>query len=380
MSDVVYLREGSWPFPRLARLCGVSAVKRPTGLMSAQRGGFTLGEGDAAIAEVQRGRMVEIVSDDGLEPWIGWIDQPRYDVQRGALAVDCVDVSIKLGERHTGTRDTWSGGAGLIARDLLYQANARNAFGLAWDTTSEAGGAVGEANLGGSSVLDALNTLADLTGEEWWVRTEVTPESLEMYLHWGYRCGIDRSQMVYLRQGREISALTYVRSGIEESESVMVLGGGGDVADRPAVVRSLAPERAGVTGITTQPVSETHRRAVTLGPALAAERVVTLARETDERTLAETAETRMEGEVNTSEELTFSVNTRADWSLLGVGDTVTVIFEDPVWGTVQRTPRIWELNPGPGILEVKCFKQTWGLVPKLREHERGISELKLKGD
>lgn len=377
MSYVVYLREGSWPWQRVAPLITASNVDCPRGLMQGYRGGFSLARNDPAVAEMLSGRMVEIISTDGLEPWVGWLAEPGYSSADGTVAFKCDDVVTKLGERNTTIEGTRSGSAGIIARDLLFSVNIRNAFGVVWDTSSETGAPVSEADVGGTSLLNALDKLVSLTDEEWWIRAEVAADSLELKLHWGKRRGVDLSQSVYLREGLNCN-VSILRTGPATTGSVMVVGGSGSLVDRQIVVRDgVSPERMADPNVIVQSASESFRRAAPLSSALAAEQLVSLPRDTDIADLAGSAKSRLEGEIDTSEEITITVGTDVDWSLLEVGNTVTVIFEDPILGTLQRTPRIKEITPGDGILEVKCFKPSWGLIDQLRRQGAAIEELEL---
>lgn len=378
MSDLIYIRNGSWPFQRLARLAFVSNVDRPMGLMQTYQGSFSLAKTDPSVGHVQQGRMVEMLSTDGLDPWIGWLQRPKYDSEAGVITVGCDDVATKLGERTTEIASVHSGSAGAIARNLLFAANSRNSFGLLWDTFSDIGAPVVELDAGATSLLDALDKLADASGEEWWIRSEAAPDSLSFYLRWGQRRGFDASQTVYLRAGREISSLSYTRGGVDQAESVFVVGGSGSLLERSVVARGTAnPERISDISVTVQAAHEAYRRSVSLPPALAAERLIAAPRESSQAALALAAETRLEGETNTSEEISFTVNEYADWSLLKPGNTVTILFNDPVHGVTQRTPRIWEIRPRDGTLEVQCFKQSWGVLAQLQQHGQAISELEL---
>jgi len=287
-----------------------------------------------------------------VAPWIGWIERPQYDAASGMVTVDCIDVAGMMGKRHSGLKSTRSGCAGLIARDLLFQANARNGFGLVWDTTSEAGTPISTIDVSGNSLLDALNQLADFTGDEWWIRTVVAHDNLELYLHWGRRQGFDLSQTVYLREGREVSNFAYSQDAIEETESVMVVGSGGAVEDRPAVVRATTgAERVNLAGAVVQQSSETYKRAAAIVPALASERVVVAPLESDTKALGELARNELEQSPDTVETLAITVNERANWPDLAVGNTVRLRADTP-WGALDRAVRIMESQPGDGELDL----------------------------
>jgi hypothetical protein len=269
-----------------------------------------------------------------IRPWIGYIERPQYDLASGTVTVDCIDVAGKLQERISGLTASRSGCAGLIARDLLYQANARNGFGLRWDVTSEAGTPVADIDVSGSSLYDALNKLADESGDEWWIVSKVSSDNLELYLHWGKR-GFDFSQTVYLRQGYEISDAVYVQDALVEAESVLVIGSGG------TVMRAATPERIAESGITIQASSEAYRRSAPTNPVLSPERVAISPRQSDVSVLSRIAENELEAPVDAVETLRLSVNERADWSRLDVGNIVRVKLGSP-WGDIDRRVRIIE--------------------------------------
>ncbi|MCJ7676823.1 MAG: hypothetical protein MUO35_03785 [Anaerolineales bacterium] len=308
----------------------------------------------ATTAVVVKTRLNGLWTDypEIVAPWIGWIERPQYDASNGMVTVDCIDVAGMMGKRHSGLKSTRSGCAGLIARELLFQANARNGFGLQWDTTSEAGTPISTIDVSGSSLLDALNQLADYTGDEWWIRILVAHDNLELYLHWGRRQGFDLSQTVYLREGREVSAFAYSQDTIEETESVMVVGSGGTVEDRPTVVRATTgAERVNLAGAVVQQASETYKRSAAIVPALATERVLVAPLESDIKVLGELARNDLEQSPDTVETLAITVNERANWLDLAVGNTVRLRANTP-WGALDRAVRIMESQPGDGELDL----------------------------
>jgi hypothetical protein len=245
----------------------------------------------------------------------------------------------------------------LIARDLLYQANARNGFGLRWDVTSEPGTPLADIDVSGSSLYDALNKLADESGDEWWIVAKVAPDNLELYLHWGEQRGFDYSQSVYLRQGHEISEATYIQDALVEAESILVMGPGGTSEERPAVMRAASnPERVAEAGLIVQPSSETYRRTAPTSPILSPERVAISPRQSDVSVLAGIAENELEAPPDAVETLRLTVNERADWSKCDVGNIVRVKLGTP-WGDLDRRVRIIEVQPGSGqmLMDVKVL-------------------------
>lgn len=294
-------------------------------------------------------------------PWIGYVERPLFDHSSGTVEVECIDVQGMLAKRHAGVQASRSGAAGLIARDLLFQANARNPFGLWWDPASEAGSPVVDIDVGGSSLLDALNKLAEATGDEWYVYCVAGPDRLEMYLRWCAKRGLDLSQTVYLREGYEISSIVYSQDALEEAESVMMVGGGGLVEDRPTVIRASGGQaRVSEAGALVQGASESYRRAVALAPALADERVVVDPRQTDVAVLASSAQRVLETPLYAAEGLQLTVNSRVDWSLLDVGNTVRAKLENTPWGVLDRRIRILETqqcSDGLLRLEVKVLRE-----------------------
>lgn len=287
-----------------------------------------------------------------VAPWIGWIDQLGDEDDTGVVTVDCVDAATKLGERHSGLTTARSGCAGGIARDLLYECNSRNGLGIIWDPNSEVGMPVANIDVSGSSVLDALNKLADATGDEWWFEYVIAPDQLKIMLHWGWQQGFDLSGRVCLRDGYGISSFGYSRDAIEEAESVLVVGSGGTMNERPGVVRAVnQPERAALSGVPVQGASQTQRLRQVSEPALAAERVIVAPRESDIGVLARIAERDLEATWGALETVSMTINENVDWATVPVGSIVRVIH-DTAWGTLDRHIRVMEMQPGDGICDL----------------------------
>ncbi len=289
-----------------------------------------------------------------LPVWIGWIERAQYDHAAGIVEVDCIDVAAKLAERHSGLVSSRTGAAGLIARELLYQANARSAFGVTWDPTSEAGTPVKEIDVSGMSLLDALNRLAEVSGDEWWVRADASDTSLELHLHWGAQRGFDYRQSVYLREGREISSYSYGQDALPQAESVLVIGGGGAIEDRPAVVRAANAGRVSDPVDLVQSATELHRRNTPLPPVLASEKLVISPRDTDLASLSSLAQTELEAPHDALERISLSVNSRADWRRLDVGNIVRAQLGSIPWGDVDRPLRIREMQPGDADMMIEA--------------------------
>jgi hypothetical protein len=292
-----------------------------------------------------------------VAPWAGWIDRIQADKSAGTVTVECRDAAGKLAERHSGLTTARSGSAGRIARDVLQEANARNGFGVTWDVTSEQGTPVQDIDVSGSTVLDALNRLAEETGDEWWIELKARGDGLSFGLHWCEQRGFDLSQYVYLRDGIEVSKLTYSQDAVEVAESVLVVGGGGNMAERPAAMRSTsAMERANLSGVYVASAGITQQRTATPIPAMAAERVIVSPRSTDVETLSRIAERDLEAPLGASETLQITVNERADWRQLAVGNIVRLIASTP-WGDLNRRVRIIEAQPDTAemLLEVQVL-------------------------
>jgi len=292
-----------------------------------------------------------------VAPWVGWIDRLGDADDKGIVTVDCIDAAAKLGERHSGLTTSRSGNADVIARELLYECNSRNGFGIIWDVSSETGTPVANIDLSGSSVLEALNKLADATGDEWWFEYVITPDQLKIMLHWGRQQGFDLSSRVCLRDRYSISRCDYSRDAIERADTVLVVGEGGSMDERPGMVRAVSqPERAGLSGIAVQGASQSLRLQTAPEPSLAAERIIVAPREGDMGVLAQMAERDLEAPLDASETLSLSINENIDWAALPVGSIVRMVHKT-AWGTLDRRVRIMEMQPGVGTcdLEVKVL-------------------------
>jgi len=290
-----------------------------------------------------------------IPEWLGFIDNLEWNVDPGKVTVRCIDLNTKLKDRVTGLSSPVSGAAGSIVRDLLYQSNSRNPWGLQWALNSEVGTRVTDLSLSAESLYDAINDLADRSDEEWWIEQRVSPTRVDLELVWGRKRGSDKSASVCLIEGVHFSNIKYTQDALESTASVVVVGGGNAVGDRTAIGRTTSLATPSGTGARVEVASVGFQRGASLAPILANEKVVVLPKDASLATLSTMAQRALEIPVSTSEELTVTLNSKVDWSLIGLGDIYRIKLASVGSSGVDRKARVWALQPdeATGEMDVK---------------------------
>ncbi len=350
MRAIVKVRDDFPPHHILAELTTAHDVDRVMALHGPGTFAFAIAtnDGQASRDTVREGRIVTIESTTGRPAYIGRIERMEENTGRGRVEVSGDGIAQILYERVLPLDLVLNEqAAGTIAMRLLSVVNSTNPTSIWPSPGTEPGTPMrGSFAAGASSLGEMLDEMASLTGDEWWLESVLDQRQMQNFLRWGGRRGTDKSYTIHLQEGIHFSASEYARDALGFAQGVVVVGGGGDLADRPAGVRSFdTPSAFPLKGTVIEGASEAHVRSLTLSPALARERVEFLPLEDDESILEGAAQRAMEIPTTAAETLRLTVNDRVAWSLYGPGDHLRVILASVNFGGISRRVRVLALQP-----------------------------------
>jgi hypothetical protein len=305
---------------------------------------------------IREGLVVAIRSSQvGVPPFVGRIDRIEHDLAAGVVHVSGPAYAQLLFERLLPQDCAFSSqAAGVIAMQLLRLANSSSPTGVWPSKLTEPGSPVrGDIDFGSSSLGDALNDLADRTGDEWWLEESVSRQKIELALRWARRRGRDRRAEVALYEARHFTVAEYTQDSLGKGRSAVAVGSGESVSDRPAAAVTMSPTsvsgKAGVSGA----ASEIHNRNVAVGMTLARETAVFMPGDTDEAVLARAAQKALEVPASAAEELYLTLAPSAPWDLQP-GDIFRAVLPNANFGGVTRNVRLLDLGPD----EAKGLRET----------------------
>lgn len=350
MKAIVTIHTDAPPFSMLAELPTAGSIDRVYTLSG--RGAFSFAiassDGGANRDTIREGRMAAIWSTLDLPVYLGHINRIEENPDDRVIEVSGDNLSRILYDRQLLLDSMFdSQAAGIIAMQLLRLVNSTNPTGIWPSTRSEPGTPIrGAFDASGSSLGNALDDLSDGTSDEWWLEQIVERRRIEVFLRWGRKRGSDKSNAIHLQEGIHFARSEYVRDALGLAQSVVVVGGGGNVADRPAALRSFNKPSGYVgKGTVIERGSEQHSRSLALSPALARERVEYLPLDADEGVLSDAAQRALEEPLTAAESFDLTINSILNWALIGPGDIVRVIIPSAYFGGINRRVRILAMQP-----------------------------------
>jgi hypothetical protein len=302
---------------------------------------------------VRKGLVVAIRSTQaGCPPFLGRIDDVEHK-DDGTVGISGPAYAQVLFERALPQDCSFSSqAAGVIAMQLLKLANAYNPTGIWPSKASEPGSPIrGDFDAGSAQLGDALNDLADKTGDEWWLEEIVSRQKIDISLRWGRKRGQDRSREITLYEGKHFTTSSYRETSQGVARSAIAIGGGEAVSDRAAAAATMGrPASASGKATVIGAASEVQMRNVAVGMTLARDVVVNLPLDTDQAVLASAAQKALEIPANAAEELALTLAPSAPWDL-GLGDSFTVILPNVRFGGATRKVRLLDLQPDEAMGE-----------------------------
>jgi hypothetical protein len=283
---------------------------------------------------IKQGNLVAI---RGAHAYIGIIG--RIEEEHGVLEVSGDSWASLLYERRIPLGVSYSNhAAGIIALQALQLVNSHNPTGFLPSLRNEPCGPFrGTFQAGGTYLGDALDDLADKVGQEWWLEQIVGRNSLQGFLHWGMRRGGDLSGSIHLTDGIHFTSSKYVQDILGTAQSVQMVGGGADIANRPSATQSTTFQ----------------------GPTLSREKVEYLPSDEELAVLSDAAQAALVNPLVAAESLPLTINTKLDWRLIRPGDIITVILPDTYFGCVRRRVRILAMQPDEAAGEMDLAVKVW---------------------
>lgn len=341
-----------WPYHRIATLQNAMGIARSWTSMATGRGKFTLPWTDPTIVRdpgiLDRGSFVVIESTllPGL-PWVGFVQSITESDIAGALSVDMLDALALADTTPTQQAGIPQSGAGNAFFQVLKNLNGKGHSGLFTAPSYDPGPPV-VLSLSAQTALKAMGDVHDQSGYEYWVSpVEVSSSHIRLELNFGYRQGLDRSDIVVLSEGYHLSSFERVLDTSGLRQSMTVVGGSGPLSGRTSVTRGAGPgSQSHGIGTVVEPASELYNRLINIPPALRSGGVLFRGLTTDRPGLSLEAQRALEQQVGASERYKVVVNTRADWMDLQLGDYIRVIKTSHTGiGPMNRKVRITGTQP-----------------------------------
>jgi len=196
------------------------------------------------------GRLAVVESEFYPYPWVGKITSLRRNRADGSVQVSAEGFERIFEHRFSGASVPLSGGTGEVARKILMAINAQNPTGIDPGDFAETG-ASGSTTLTYANGREALDTMAELAGCEWWVEPTIRKTGLGLRLNFRQARGFDRISDVALVDGGTCAWEDWTMDGEAVTYGLTVLGGQASasqsLADRaaaradPATVRLAGP-------------------------------------------------------------------------------------------------------------------------------------------
>lgn len=351
----VFVHSPYWPYSRIAELRTAHSIDRSFERMGPGQASIKVSHGDSAISPdvMKRGNLL-VITSTVAPPWVGPMTVLNDTMEDGEIAIEAMGWTAALEVRGAPLAETWSQAAsGAIFRAVIARMNNRGHTGLFATATPDPGPAVTDFAVGGQTAREALDALFTRTGYEWWAEYDVSPARIIATMYWGARQGFDRYATVTLQEGVHFVRRTYTLDVSKIRQSVTVVGGGfGTIANRTAVTRTAAPSAGGADlGSSIETIDRQLIEALDVPPLLRSESVLISTSSRDYQTIAREAQQALEQPAGAAEKFVATVNTRVDWSKLGVGNYHRVITAERGLGSIDRRVRVIGMQPDEEIGE-----------------------------
>ena len=319
-TNSVDVHEGQAPFKRVCALTTAVAGRFGWKMHDIVDGSLEVARNDPAFdlfgqeALLALGNMVVIRNPRLPRPWVGFVQKPKWTISSPTISVPLKQAERVLAERTLPKGFSVSGSAGDIFRRCFEMVNLTNQTYI-FPCSNPTPGPTLSLNLGGKTLFDALNTLADTAGMEWWLDPVVSPAGVKLTCYWASQRGEDLSGAVVLREG-QIADGSYVQDETNLAVEVSVVGGGSTFALRPSARASLLPSTTSASETVTTadeiaPVSDAQRARIdpwTVNPA--SKRQVSIVRPTvtDPSTLSAGASSALDTRYRGPEEMSATLD------------------------------------------------------------------------
>ena len=359
----VYIHESQPPYKRVCELTAATGIKRGWRMHDIVDGSFSVARTDPAFATFGQGPLLAlgnavVVESPYLPPWVGFIQKPEWVLTSPTVSVPVKDAVRVLAERLTPKGFNVSGSSGGIFRRLFVEVELRNPMYIYPCAAPEPGPSL-SLELSSVKLFDALNTLADNSGMEWWLEPVVSPAGIAFTLYWSSQKGSDKSGEIVLRDGERGNLLdgSYCQDDANIATAVRVVGGSagaGGFAVRPSALASFITSKGQLgqdeTTVpdTIAPVTTEQRSRIEhyLNPATSREVQVVRGTTTDESTLAARASNSLDRQYRGPEEMSAVIAiTDPLLPAIALGDVIRIEAQDLGPDGISKAFRVSEIAP-----------------------------------
>lgn len=303
-----------------------------------------------------------VITSPVVAPWVGVLVTTQEDDTTGQIELSAISYEAVLDARVTPQTQKWtkSVGANAIFNSLIDEANARNHLGLIRPAVTEITNPVEDLEVGGQSVLEALNELAGRTDSEWWLDYQVSPQYIKAMVRLGFAQGLDLSARKHYYQGTHFTA-QFKADMSQVKQSVTTVGDfGADLPDRNSVtkVASFGPQHLGIqTAAIHEAATAAARRLTALPAGLRNEKInfEVMTGKTGE--LSRRSAVVQERPLQAERTFNATFYSNVDWRDLAAGNIVSLWG---TWGGVtgQHVVRVMGLQPDEeqGVAIASCWE------------------------
>jgi hypothetical protein len=359
----VYIHESQPPFKRVCELTTATAIKRGWRMHDIVDGSFSVARTDPAFTTFGQGPLLAlgnrvVIESPYLPSWVGSIQKPLWTLGNPTVDVQVKSVVRILAERLTPKGFNVSGSSGGIFRRLFVEVELRNPMYIYPCAAPEPGPTL-SLELSSVKLFDALNTLADNAGMEWWLEPVVSPAGIAFTVYWSSQKGSDKSGEIVLRDGERGNLLdgSYCQDDANIATAVRVVGGSagaGGFAVRPSALASFITSKGQLgqdeTTVpdTIAPVTTEQRSRIEhyLNPATSREVQVVRGTTTDESTLAARASNSLDRQYRGPEEMSAVIAiTDPLLPAIALGDVIRIEAQDLGPDGISKAFRVSEIAP-----------------------------------
>jgi hypothetical protein len=232
-------------------------------------------------------------------------------------------------------------GSGAIFASLVRGANSVYHTGLYMPAVVPSGPSLVDLSLGGQTVLEALSELHERSNWEWWVEHYVSSSRIDSIIRWGDEQGEDYRAGVHLYEGQHFAEFVYGIDLAQLKSSVSGIGGVGAIDSRTSSTQSanIATQSAAVLA------DERVRRSVLSFNVPYTERILLDPTTESSPELTRRIQRTHARALASAEQFAISINDRADWSKLWLGNYITLHARTTLAGFIARVVRIVGVQP-----------------------------------
>lgn len=334
---------------RIAQLSTASSVNRSFVLDDAGNADVSVSPTDPFIADCnpQLGRVLVIESDYYPFPWVGKITVARRDRGSPDVVLQAKGFDAILDQRLLGAQVSVNGTCDKAFRQALAAANGDDATGI--EPGAIAGGPVFATTFSRQSARAALDAIAQLSGNEWWLEYAVSNQGIGIRANMAPWRGFDRFAQVTLADPGTCTWDSLVVDGDAYTNSLTVLGGSSSpvtaVSDKAtgaahlSVTALRAPHGYSVDGIPGQSPSLNRADRLVVADFLRAEGLV---RDAAEAMLAR--QTGINGVPRQASISALMTSTTA-WAQLDIGSVIHLSLPDALFAPFDGPARIRGVQP-----------------------------------